>query len=513
VLAGVEEQSTKYNSWSGSKTNVADPFFTSYQGSWVTAGMGGGTQYENYFISYFGRANLNWDKKYFLEGSIRRDGFSGLATGKKYGTFGGASAMWNISNESFIQDGKIGEIFSDLRLKASFGKVGNMSGIDSYASMFLYGSGVYGAAPTWRFTQAGNPDLKWETSDKYDLGLSFGLLKDKIQVDINYFYNDVNDLILDVPQSPSKGIPGNTIPMNIGAMYNKGFEFTVTSYNITKKDFTWTTDFNLSTVKNEVTELAPGVTELVGTTSSLETTSRTLVGYPIGNIWGIETHGVDPETGRRIFVLANGKEVTYSHENPSSSRWQYLDGSGNAPAPVLNTDGKVLGSPLPTVYGGLNNTLTFKNFDFNLNLTYALGFEIYNGSKAGLRDQRWWNNSVEVYETAWRNPGDITNIPKPVMNDNVSNGSTMVISENVEKGDYLKVRNVSLGYTFKKLPGVLEINSVRLYAAVFNAYVFTAYTGSDPEVSANGNSNLTPGIDRNTVPQARTYTFGVNVSF
>jgi TonB-linked SusC/RagA family outer membrane protein len=513
LLAGVEEQMTKYNSWSGSKTNVADPFFTTYQGSWVTAGMGGGTQYENYFISYFGRANINWDKKYFLEGSVRNDGFSGLAEGQKYGTFGGASAMWNISNENFVKDGQLGELFSDLRLKASFGKVGNMSGIGSYASMFLYGSGVYGAAPTWTFTQAGNPDLKWESSYKYDVGLSFGMLKDKIQIDLNYFYNDINDLILNVPQAPSKGIPNNTIPMNIGAMYNKGFEITVTSYNIAKGDFTWTTNFNLSTVKNEVTELAPGVTEIVGITAGLETTSRTLVGYPIGNIWGIETRGVDPTSGRRVFVLANEKEVTYSHENPAASRWQYLDGSGNAPAPVLNKDGKVLGSPLPTLYGGLDNTLTYKGFDFNLNLTYAAGFEIYNGSKAGLRDQRWWNNTVEVYETAWRNPGDITNIPKPVFNDNVSNGSSMVMSENVEKGDYLKVRNVSLGYTFKKLPGVLEISSVRLYAAIFNAFVFTNYTGSDPEVSTNGNSNLTPGIDRNTVPQARTYTFGVNVSF
>ena len=513
LLAGVEEQSTTYNSWFGTKTNVADPFFTTYQGSWVTAGMGGGTQYENYFVSYFGRLNANWNKKYYIEGSVRRDGFSGLAEGQKFGTFGGASAMWNISNEDFVKDGTLGELFSDLRLKASFGKVGNMSGIGSYASMFLYGSGVYGAAPTWVFTQAGNPDLQWETSNKYDIGLSFGMLKDKIQVDLNWFNNDINDLILNVPQSPSKGIPGNTIPQNIGSMYNKGLELTLTSYNYSKGDFTWTTNFNISTVKNEVTELAPGVTQIVGITAGLETTSRTLVGYPVGNIFGVETRGVDAQTGRRVFVLANGKEVTYSHENSAATRWQYRDGSGNAPAPVLNVDGKVLGSPIPTVYGGLDNTFTYKNFDMGLNLTYAAGFEIYNGSKAGLRDQRWWNNTVEVYEKAWRNAGDETNIPKPIFNDNVSNGSTMVISENVENGNYLKVRNVSLGYTFNKLPGLLEVSSVRLYASVFNAYVFTNYSGADPEVSTNGNSNLTPGVDRNTVPQARTYTFGVNVSF
>jgi TonB-linked SusC/RagA family outer membrane protein len=498
LLAGVEEQSTEGNSWSGNKTNVADPFFTTYQGSWVTAGMGGGGQYENYFISYFGRVNMNWEKKYFLEGSIRRDGFSGLAEDEKFGTFGGAAAMWNISNENFIKDGTLGDLFTDIRLKASFGKVGNMSGIGS---------------PTWGFTQAGNPDLQWETSNKYDIGLSFGMLKDRLQVDLNLFKNDINDLILNVPQAPSKGIPGNSIPANVGSMYNKGFELTLTGYIFSTGDFNWTSNLNISTVKNEVTELAPGVTEIVGVTAGLETTSRTLVGYPVGNIWGVETRGVDPQSGRRIYVLANGKEVTYAHENSAATRWQYRDGSGNAPAPVLNVDGKVLGSPIPTVYGGWDNTFTYKNFDANINLTYAGGFEIYNGSKAGLRDQRWWNNTVEVYEKAWRNPGDITNIPKPVFNDNVSNGSTMVISENVEKGNYMKVRNISLGYTINKLPGLLEIESVRLYGSIFNAYVFTSYSGSDPEVSTNGNSNLTPGVDRNTVPQARTYSIGINVTF
>jgi hypothetical protein len=118
-----------------------------------------------------------------------------------------------------------------------------------------------------------------------------------------------------------------------------------------------------------------------------------------------------------------------------------------------------------------------------------------------------------VYETAWKQAGDVTNIPKPIMNDNISNGSSFPISENVEKGDYVKVRNISLGYTFTKLPKVLNIEKVRVYSQVFNAFVFTKYTGSDPEVSTNGNSNLAPGIDRNTAPQSRTWSFGLNVSF
>jgi len=512
LLAGIEEQRTTDESWSGSKTNVTDPFFKVYQGAWVTAGMGGGGIGENYFISYFGRASFNYNKKYYVEGSYRRDGLSGLAKGNKFGDFFGASAMWYASNEQFISNA-IGSVFSDIRLKASFGRVGNSSAVGDFSSLFLYGAGVYGAVPTLWFTQAGNADLKWETSDKYDFGLSFGLLKDKIQAEINYFYNDINGLVLGVPQSPSKGIPGNSISANVGSMYNKGLEITLTSFNFTTPKFSWTTTFNFSTLKNEVTALAPGVTELLGVTGGLETTSKTVIGEPIGNILAVETRGVDPTTGRRIYVNKAGKEVLFYFENSSATRWQYRDGSGVASAITTAADAKVMGSPLPKYYGGLDNTITFLDFDFSLGLTYAFDFYLYNGSKAGLRDQRWWNNSVEVYETAWEKPGDITNIPKPVMNDNISNGSSFPISENIEKGDYVKVRNLSLGYTFKKLPAVTNIERLRLYAQVFNGYVFTKYTGSDPEVSTNGNTNLTPGIDRNTAPQARTYTMGVSINF
>ena len=512
LLAGAEEQRSLNTSWSGSKTNVTDPFFKVYQGAWVTAGMGGGGLGENYFISYFGRASYNYNRKYYVEGSVRRDGFSGLAKDNKFGTFGGASIMWNASNEDFISNA-MGSIFSDIRLKASFGRVGNISAVGDFSSLFLYGAGVYGAAPTLNFTQAGNAALQWETSDKYDFGLSFGLLQDKIQADINYFYNDINGLVLGVPQSPSKGIPGNSISANVGSMFNKGLELTLTSYNIAKPNFSWTTTLNFSTLKNEVTALAPGVTELLGVTGGLETTSKTVIGQPIGNILAVETRGVDPETGRRIYVNKDGKEVLFYFENSSATRWQYRDGSGNAPAITTASDAKVMGSPLPKYYGGLDNSLAYKGFDFSMNLTYAFGFKIYNGSKAGLRDQRWWNNSVEVYETAWENPGDKTNIPKPIMNDNISNGSSFPISENIEDGGYVKVRNISFGYTFKKLPAITNIESIRLYAQVFNAYVFTNYTGSDPEVSTNGDANLTPGIDRNSAPQARTYTVGLSINF
>lgn len=515
ALIGTEEQYSTFNGWGGDQIGVTDTFFETYQGSFATPRQPSNSgQSENYFISYFGRLNFNYDRKYYLEVSGRRDGFSGLATGNKYGNFGGASIMWNLSNEGFLQSANLGASISDFRLKASYGRVGNISGVGNYASLFLYGAGTYNGDATLAFTQAGNADLQWEASDKFDVGLAFGILNDRLQFDVNYYYNNINDLILDVPQSPSKGIPGNTIPQNIGQMYNTGIDFSLTSYNITRTDFKWVTTLNFNTLKNEVVELAPGVPYIAAATSGLETANRTLPGYQIGTIWGVETAGVDPTTGLRIFVNADGDKITYDHSAAVANRWKYLETGLVAPAISYSADSKALGNALPKIYGGVDNDFTYKNINLNLGLTYAFSFYVYNGSKAGLRDQRFWNNSVEVYETAWKAPGDVTDIPRPVYGDNVSNGSTMPASQNVERGDYVKVRNLGLGYTLNnQFLNTIGVSSLRVTAQVFNLFVITGYTGSDPEISSNGNSNTAPGIDRNTVPQARTYSFGLNLVF
>jgi TonB-linked SusC/RagA family outer membrane protein len=518
AMVGSEEQYTNFNGWSGSKIGLSDTFFDTYQGSFTTPQTPPVAMLtENYFVSFFGRLNFNFDKKYYVEVSARRDGFSGLAKDKKYGTFGGASVMWNISNEEFIKSSSLADMISDLRLKASFGKVGNISGVGDFASLFLYGAGVYNTNSTLFFNQAGNADLGWETSNKMDIGLAFGFLNDRFQVEMGYYKNDIDGLILNVPQSPSKGIPGNVLPMNVGSMYNKGLEFSITSHNINTSKLRWTTTLNLSTLKNEVTALAEGVPFIAGVTQ-LETTNRTLVGYPVGTIWGVETLGVDPQTGRRMFVRRNvdGTTTTVYYNMQAgqpTTGWREADGTVSRGVDIAN-DGVVLGSAIPKVYGGIDNNITFGNLDFNLGLTYALGFYVYNGSKAGMRDQRTWNNGVEVYENYWKTPGDITDIPRPVYGDNISNGSTMVQSQNVEKGDFLKIRNVSLGYTFKnKAFTSVGIGGLRLYAQLFNVYTFTGYTGADPEISSMGDSNIAPGVDRNTVPQARTYSLGVNLTF
>ncbi len=521
ALIGSEEQYSKFDGWSGRKIGHAFSDLDNYQSTYTTPMQPTVAMlFENYFVSLFSRLNFNWARKYYFELSARRDGFSGLAKGKKYGTFGGASVMWNVSNEEFFSD--ISDIFSDLRLKASFGKVGNISGVGSYASLFQYGADAYNGQGSLFFASPGNVNLGWESSKKMDVGVAFGLLKDRFQLELGWYRNDIDGLILDLPYSPSLGIPGNTIPQNVGAMYNTGLELNLTSNNLRTSNFNWVTTLNVSTLKNEVTALADGVPFIAGV-AHLETTSRTMVGQPVGVIWGVQTLGVDPATGRRMFQRRNTDGSTsvvfYNHQSGQpTSGWRNADGTASRAIDISN-DGVVLGNTAPKIFGGFDNTFGFKasdllNVDFGIGLTYAAGFYVYNGSKAGLRDQRNWNNSVEVFETYWRNPNDITDIPRPVWGDNVSNGSTMVQSQNVEKGDFVKLRNISMGLTFShKVLKKFNISTLRVYAQGFNLFTFTNYTGADPEISSMGDTNLAPGVDRNTVPQARTFSFGINLTF
>ncbi|MEA5461993.1 TonB-dependent receptor [Arcicella sp. LKC2W] len=508
IVAGTESQKFTINRWGASRNNVSDPFFTSFQGSFVNNVAGGSNyQTQNGLMSYFGRFNYDFDKKYIASFTLRRDGYSAYAVGNKWGNFPGASLGWRLSEENFWKNSAIGKTVNEFKLRTSWGRVGN-TGVSDFASLSLFGSGLYGSTPTWVFTQAGNPNLRWEQSTKLDIGLSYGLFNDRISGEINYYKNDISDLVLAEPQAPSRGVPNNSINTNVGSMINQGWEFTLNALVLDKKDFTWNANFNISTNSNEVIALANNNADIIASTGGLESSNIVRVGYPVGSVFVVETRGVNPTNGQRIFVNAAGREVQYSHPG----KWTYVADGTTAPQ-ITGSDRKVWGTAFPTFFGGLDNTFKYKAFDFGVFLQFSGGNYIYNGTKAGLRDQRAWNNHTDILNR-WQKEGDVTNIPRLVFGDNISNGSSTPISENVEKGDFIRMRNISLGYTFKK--GLLEkakISSLRLYAQVQNAFIITGYTGADPEISTNRNSNIAPGVDRNSTPQARTYTAGLSVNF
>ncbi|QNE38108.1 TonB-dependent receptor [Hymenobacter sp. NBH84] len=511
LLLGGEQQRTESQRWGASRSQVADDFFDTYQGNFTNISAAGNFQNENYLVSYFSRLSYDFAKKYLFSINVRRDGYSAWAN--KWGTFYGSGLGYIISEEDFWKNSGLSNAVSFLKFTGSYGEVGNSQGIGDFVSLTTYGSGLYGANPTLGYSNAGNVALTWETSKKTDVGFAFGLLQDKLQGDFSYYRNNVDGLILNVPQAPSKGIPGNSIAANVGQMRNTGIEFNIKANAFQKRDFSWVISGNITTQKNRVLALATEGQRLATATSGLETVNFTEVGRSVGELLAVPSLGVNPANGRRIVRKADGTIAQYEH---GGSGWTTLEGQSTA-APNQAVDGVYYGPVLPKWYGGIDNSFRFKNFDFNFFIQYSGGNYIYNGSKAGLHDQRFWNNDSDILDR-WTPETPNGKWPRVVFNDNVSNGSALAISENVEKGDFARLRNVTLGYSLAPtLASQIGIANARLYVQVQNAALLTKYSGIDPEISSNTgsgqSSNTGAGVDRNTVGQARTYTVGFNIGF
>ncbi|MHA8065488.1 SusC/RagA family TonB-linked outer membrane protein [Aquirufa sp. ROCK2-A2] len=506
AIVGSDVQKTRVLNWGAQRQGLADFFFSDFQGNYGTNLAAGNAISQVSYEAYFSSFSYSYAGKYFLNANYRKDGNSALSSENRWGDFGGVSVGWTLSEEKFFKNLDLGNTVSNVRLKASYGKVGNGNVTNAYGSYSTFASSLYGAAPTLAFNQAGNKDLKWETSAQTNIGLDVSFLNDRITLEANYYYKDINNLILNVPQAPSKGIPGNSILANVGSMYNKGYEIALTATPINTGQFVWTSNINFATNENMVTSLVDANTPILTNTSGLEATSITKVGYSAAQIYGVRTAGVNPENGRRIFVRKDGVKVQYLHQGGKNA-WTLLDGT---PTVSPSDQQQILGNTLPTFYGGFNNTFKYKGFDLGLNFTFSGGNYIYNGSQAGLRDQRVWNNSVDVLDS-WKTVGQIAEIPRAVYGDNVSNGSSFLIDANIQKGDFLRLQTATLGY---KVPANLSnwgISSLRVYAQVNNAFLWTAYKGVDPEISTNGDTNLASGIERNSIPQGRSFTLGINI--
>ena len=505
LLAGTEASERNNSRWTAQRKDLQDDKFVVFQGPFGSATAGGSLS-NNTMVSYFGRINYDYASKYIVSLNYRRDGYSALSEKNRWGNFGGVSAAWRVSEEGFFNP--LRNVVDDLKIKGSYGVVGNTD-IYDYASKSFYSSYNYGINGTYGLAQIADPNLKWESSEKYSIGFNARLL-DRISVDFDYYYTNSSDLILDVPQSPSKGIPGNIITTNAGKMKNSGIELTVSADVIRNSQFTWETSFNITTNKNKVISLADGVENILkGDNGGLEITNITVPGKSIGRLYLYPTAGVDPKSGRRVFITPEGDRTLLMFEKGG---WFYEDGTEYAgefePVDCGNT--------LPTWYGGWTNNFKYKGFDLSLFFQFSGGNKIYNGTKASVSDMRYWNNSKDVYKKYWTPERTHAEYPMPIYGDNYSNGSALPISDLVERGDYLRLKNVSLGYTFntKNWSKAVGISALRLYVQAQNLFVITGYSGMDPETLTNVESaTLSGGTDKNTLPQARTYTIGVNLTF
>ncbi len=465
------------------------PYITSAAS--ITSGSSDWTS--NAIESYLGRLNLDYDDKYLLSFAIRRDGSSKLVN-NKYDVFPSISGGWRISGESFMESLTF---IDDLKLRAGYGLTGNQEGIGNFASRPLFGTGAnYDDQPGLSIGQIGNEDLRWEYTEQLNVGLDIALLKSRIILNVDYYVKNTRDLLLAQPIPITSGFTSFT--NNIGEVKNTGIEFNIQSINI-DKEFKWTTSFNIATNKNEVTKLYNNPSTNAPTPINAGFVSQTTVGQPIGAFFVIKALGVDPATGDMIY--------------------EDFDGDGI----IGGGDRQFLGNPFPDFFGGLTNNFSYKGFDLSIFFQYSVGNEVYKlyeegnggvlnlGVDVGTATGSARNMTTDVLNR-WQQPGDQTDMPRAITG---ARGvfNTQRSSRFIDDASYLRLKNVSLGYTIRQeWLNKVGLTSARVYVSGQNLLTFTNYNGLDPE-SSSSTASTQFGVDQASIPQLRTYTFGINLGF
>jgi TonB-linked SusC/RagA family outer membrane protein len=522
-VGGLEYQKTRTRYFFASAINLSDVFFGGeniISDAWGTKNLGGSVT-ERAFESFFARANYAFNDRYLLTATIRQDKISSLPWGHQSATLPGVSLGWRISRESFFRNADIGFI-NDLKLRGGYAKVGNVE-IGNYPYAGVFNAVTYGELNAIQYGQIGNPDLSFETSNKINAGLDLSLLDNRIQFSADYFQNNVNNLILAAPTAPSLGVPKNSINVNVGEMNNKGLEFSLGGLVIHKGDFRWNSNVNVTFVKNKVTKLANNNADII------DTYNITRVGNSIGAFFGYQSKGVNSANGNTLWEKANGSIVQGNLDASGNIKFYTYDPAKpadltTAAAALSFADKRILGEANPTWYGGFNNTFAWKNFDLNINMTFSGGNKVYNVTRQeSLTNMKFQNAGKELLRR-WTTEGQVTDVPRLFYGSGAGTGINQLGSTNsrfLENGAFLRAQNIGLGYTLPTtLLQRLKLNSFRIYAQVQNAFVITDYTGLDPELNANGQAigsitnaitNRQPGLDYNTNPVPRTYTFGINL--
>lgn len=517
ATVGMEAQEMKYRRRYYAASTLADMEMIYEEAPFLNYSSSASTnsREERSMISYLSRLSYNYKYKYYVEGSFRRDGLSAL--GKKWGNFWGVSASWRISEENFYKP--LQNVINDLRVKASYGVVGNTNittdagTSNNYAAISKYQSGYYNGDGIYQLSYIADANLGWESTSKTDIGIT-GQIANRWNFEVTYFNSQSKDLILNSSQAYSTGIPNFSITTNLGKARNYGVELSLGGMVLQKGKFRWDTNFNLTFVKNKVIKLDSDIVEDGSGAANITTE-----GLSMAQLYVYPTAGVDPATGRRVVLLDDEKGnatrealLVYTYGTGAA----VYDRSTGEQLDISDWKPHISGNTKPTYYGGWSNNFSWKGWDANVFFQFSGGNKIYNGMKATTSDMRFWNNSTDVYKHIWRQEGDMATYAKPELNDNYSNGSANPISDFIERGDYLRLKTLTIGYTFntRNWPKKIGITQLRLYASATNLFCITGYSGMDPEINSRADiSNRASGIDKNTAPLTKTYTFGMNLTF
>ncbi len=476
-------------------------------GAIITAATSSSTG--NALFGLLAKADYSFKGRYLLGASVRRDQSSRFGAGNQVGYFPAVSAGWRVLEENFLKDQTV---MSELKVRGSYGETGNQP-TANFGSRGLISPGAnYLSQGGLVLSQLPNDQLKWERTRQTNVGIDLGFLQNRFYISADIYQRKTDDLLLTQRLTADTGFLGYSA--NIGNIENKGLEFALTTVNFRNEGtgFNWQTNFNISFNRNEVTKLSDPST----TGSASGFASRLIVGQPLGAFYGYRVDHIF-QTQEEINALdaaaktATGlATATYQSTltRPGDIKFKDLDGDGR----ITAADQEIIGTAQPKFYGGIINTLSFKNFDFSAFLQYNVGNKIYNsaaGNTQGMSTS--YGQDVSVLNR-WNPTNTNTNIPRAVYGD--PNVNTRNSDRFLEDGSYARFKSVTLGYT---LPTILStrahLRSVRVYAQAQNLVTFTKYSGLDPEVSTFSGSNTSLGTDFFTYPQARTITGGITLGF
>jgi TonB-linked SusC/RagA family outer membrane protein len=477
----------------------------------------GGYKSSNGLASYLLRGNYNYDSKYYISASVRRDGLSKLPPDTRWGTFAGGSLAWRLSREAFWAESSLSGWFNDLRLRGSMATIGNSDLGSDFPYLGTYSAKDFGAQKGIGWNNMGNDRLKWESTQTFDLGVDGTLFDGRLSFELAYFRKDTRDLVMEVPTPPTMGIPENRYYDNIGKIKNSGLEISLSATPVASKGFIWQTDFNLTFVKNKVIELLNGQDiHEPGNVSYVITRE----GESFQSIYGFEYYGVNKENGNPIWYKADGSLVQFD----TFGSYDYAVYNPANPADVSQQSGlsatedrKILGSSLPTWFGGFNNTFKYRDFDLNIFFRFSGGNKIMNASRPKtLLNLDFSNNGKEILGR-WQskeNPGDGVTPKIGYGDDDALYNASFADSRFVEDGSFLKLSNIALGYTLPgQLASKLDISKIRLYLQAQNLLTLTGYGGLDPETTTQPSNYSRRGVDWDGMPQQRIFTVGANITF
>ncbi|TZF81869.1 TonB-dependent receptor [Pedobacter sp. BS3] len=463
-------------------------------------------------VSFTGRVNYNWYKKYLFTVTMRADGSSKFPPNSKWGYFPSGAFAWRLGDEEFM---KHLTFISDAKLRASYGLTGN-NRVSDFGYQQQYVLGTYysfdnSPVNAYYSNNFANENLKWETTKQLDAGLELAFLKNRLNLEVDYYKKQTYDLLLNATVATSTGYSSALV--NIGRTQNSGWEFTLSSTNIRSKTFSWTTDFNISFNRNKLLGLVGGEDTRYTTVPSLSTAfgnpawiSR--VGAPITQFYGFVYDGVyqasDFEPDSK--TPTTGGTLGTPAWKPGDAKYKDITGNG-----VVDDDDRViLGSPYPKHVGGLNNSFTYKGLQLDVFFQWSYGNDILNANKAFLESYNaiaLGRNLLASYANHWTPDNTQTDIPKP----NAQGVTGIWSSRYIEDGSFLRLKTISLAYNIN-VKRIKPIKSAQVFARAQNLYTWTKYSGPDPEVSTKG-FGLTSGFDFSAYPISSTYVLGLNLNF